>query len=1100
MATDLERLVVQLSADVRSFQTDLAKANGIAGRQARAIENRFRTMNRNVDKLMSSTARGLVAPLTGIAAALSVREVLQYADAWTKAKNSLAVAGVTGRQQKQVMDALFASAQRNAAPIGVLTSLYGKAALSAKVLGASQDDLIRFSDGIAVALRASGTSTEAASGALTQLGQALGAGTVRAEEFNSILEGAPAIAQSVANGLDGVGGDIGKLRQKMLDGGLASRDFFNAFLKGLPAVQSLADNAAQTIEQGITKVNNAFTKYIGQSDESLGASQRLVAALNLLADNFNQAADYTLMFAGIIAGALVGRSLVAMIAKLALATTGVIRLVAALRAASSISGVAAAFGGLGAAAGPIGAIVGVAAAVAVQHFAGAALEASARTDELKSEMEQLGISADGATTALGATAKAIAELAPEEARRRLQNIREELDRLNGKSWSGILFGNIDTLGDIDSRLNGLRRPARGRTNGAAERAAADELTIILSMAKAGAISAEEMNRRLDEIAKKKVSQPIDDLIAKMRELIPYYRQTIGYQDQLLRRGDGAPIITPNRRAGIAADRATLAANIAAGKTGLADASKEAGMSTAEKRLADEMDRLRKAIEKQPGAIVTESQLRAQAQKNLAAGDANAVIEGYVDRVKKAEGSGRNPNSSAEGVGQFIESTWLDLFRRYFPDRAKGLSDAAILALRSDEASAERLIDAYARENAAVLQKAGVSVTEAALQLSHFLGAGDAAKVLKAAPGTPLKGLISDASIAANPTVLGGGRTVDDAIAYAQNRAGQSTAGAERFGSNEDFDTYLKQQQATAAGMREEIELRRQLGSETISNTAAYAAFQRASELLADAQSAGAAVAVEVHDVNTLLHGDLSKLTPAAREQAEAMRALAQQYGLTAEAGAALDAGQQQVGDKLDGLNEIGRSALGTVISDLRQGKDAAEALADALDQVADRLINIALDAAFPTSGGNGGGGWVGAVISALTGGLGAPGAGGVYAEGGWTGPGGKYKPAGVVHAGEYVFDAESTRKIGVGNLDAMRRRLKGYAGGGFVGVPSIPRRAAAAPAATSMVIDVRGATGNAEVQSMVAAGVRQGVAAYDRQMADGRIIRQRLGNAQLRFR
>lgn len=1098
MATDLERLVVQLSADVRSFQTDLAKANGIAGRQARAIENRFRTMNRNVDKLMSSTARGLVAPLTGVAAALSVREVLQYADAWTKAKNSLAVAGVTGRQQKIVLDQLFAAAQRNAVPIGVLTSLYGKAALSAKVLGASQDDLIQFSEGIAVALRASGTSTEAASGALTQLGQALGAGTVRAEEFNSILDGAPAIAQAVANGLDGVGGDIGKLRQKMLEGGLASRDFFDAFLKGLPTVRDLADKAATTIEGGITRVNNVFTKYIGQSDESLGASQRLVAALNLLADNFDQAADMTLMFAGIIAGALVGRSLVAMISKLGLATAGVIRLVAALRAASSISGVAAAFGGLGAAAGPIGAIVGVAAAVAVQHFAGEALEASARTDELKSEMEQLGISADGATTALGATAKAIAELAPEEARRRLQNIREELDRLNGKSWSGILFGNIDTIGDIDSRLDGLRRPARGRANGAAERAAAVELTSILAVAKAGAISAEEMNRRLDEIAKKKVSQPIDDLIAKMRELLPYYRQTVGYQDQLLRRGDGAPIITPNRRAGIAADRATLAANIAAGKTGLADASKEAGTSTAEKRLADEMERLRKAIEKQPGAIVTEAQLRAQAQENLTAGDANAVIEGYVDRVKKAEGNGRNPNSSADGVGQFIESTWLDLFKRYFPDRAKGMSDAAILALRRDEAAAERLIDAYARENAAVLQKAGVTVTEAALHLSHFLGAGDAAKVLTAAPGTPLKGLISDASIADNPTILGGGRTVDDAIAYAQNRAGQSTAGAERFGSNEDFDTYLKQQQAAAAGMREEIDLRRQLGSETISNTAAYAAFQRATELLADAQSAGAAVALEIHDVNTLLHGDLSKLTPAAREQAEAMRTLAQQYGLTAEAGAALDAGQQQVADKVGSLNEIGRSALGTVISDLRQGKSAAEAFADALDQVADRLINMALDAAFP-SGGNGGTGWVGAVLSALTGGLGAPGAGGVFAEGGWTGPGGKYKPAGVVHAGEYVFDAESTRKIGVGNLDAMRKRLKGYAGGGFVGVPSVQRRAAAAPAATSMVIDVRGATGNAEVQSMVAAGVRQGVAAYDRKMADGRIILQRLGNAQMRF-
>lgn len=52
-----------------------------------------------------------------------------------------------------------------------------------------------------------------------------------------------------------------------------------------------------------------------------------------------------------------------------------------------------------------------------------------------------------------------------------------------------------------------------------------------------------------------------------------------------------------------------------------------------------------------------------------------------------------------------------------------------------------------------------------------------------------------------------------------------------------------------------------------------------------------------------------------------------------------------------------------------------------------------------------------------------------FAGGGYTGPGGKYEPAGVVHRGEYVFDADSTRRIGVGNLNRMR----GYAEGGLVG-------------------------------------------------------------------
>jgi hypothetical protein len=55
-----------------------------------------------------------------------------------------------------------------------------------------------------------------------------------------------------------------------------------------------------------------------------------------------------------------------------------------------------------------------------------------------------------------------------------------------------------------------------------------------------------------------------------------------------------------------------------------------------------------------------------------------------------------------------------------------------------------------------------------------------------------------------------------------------------------------------------------------------------------------------------------------------------------------------------------------------------------------------------------------------------------FAEGGYTGDGRKYQPAGVVHAGEFVFTKEQTRKAGVGNLYAMARSLAGYAGGGIV--------------------------------------------------------------------
>lgn len=57
-------------------------------------------------------------------------------------------------------------------------------------------------------------------------------------------------------------------------------------------------------------------------------------------------------------------------------------------------------------------------------------------------------------------------------------------------------------------------------------------------------------------------------------------------------------------------------------------------------------------------------------------------------------------------------------------------------------------------------------------------------------------------------------------------------------------------------------------------------------------------------------------------------------------------------------------------------------------------------------------------------------AGSGFADGGYTGDGGKYQPAGIVHKGEFVMSKAATSRIGIGTLNRM---LKGYADGGYVG-------------------------------------------------------------------
>ncbi|HEY0960655.1 MAG TPA: tape measure protein [Novosphingobium sp.] len=421
MANEEERLVVALEARIRDFERNMQKAERagtrsyqqlVAGssRATRQMEQDMaRATSRMNQALASSSLQvGVFSRAFGaIGAALSTREIIRYADAWTTAKNSLAVAGITGEEQVKVLNRLYAAAQANAAPISALADLFGKAAQASDNLGASQQDLLKFSAGVATSLRVAGTSATAASGALTQLGQLLGQARVQAEEFNSINEGARPILMAVAAGLDDAAGSVSRLKAMVNDGKVSGRQFFDAFLKGLPQIEAMAANATQTIDQGWTKVSNALTKYIGETDESLGASQRLVSGLNALADNFDETADLALKFAGILAGALVGRSILGMVSTLGAGTAALLSFAKALTAARSAGALTAAMGGLGAAAGPVGLVIGGTVVTALTFFSEASEEASAAAktyaqtlDMVRAKAKEAGQEIEGAALAI----------------------------------------------------------------------------------------------------------------------------------------------------------------------------------------------------------------------------------------------------------------------------------------------------------------------------------------------------------------------------------------------------------------------------------------------------------------------------------------------------------------------------------------------------------------------------------------------------------------------------------------------------------------------------------------------------------------------------
>lgn len=280
MAVTVERLIATLEARFDKYERSLDRALGQTDRQFTRIERRGKAMEARMASIGAGIGRRFVGALI---AGLSAREIARFADTAIKIENALKVTGLAGEDLARVYDSLRDSAMRNYAPLETLTTLYSRLGLAQKALGVSVDEMLNFTDKVALALRVQGTTAEEARGALIQLSQAMGAGIVRAEEYNSIVEGAPSILRAAAAGLKEAGGEVSKLRQLVIDGKLSSQAFFRAFEAGAPILDKMVETANVTLGQALTNLNNALVDTAKEFNDATGAANRFAGGINNIA-------------------------------------------------------------------------------------------------------------------------------------------------------------------------------------------------------------------------------------------------------------------------------------------------------------------------------------------------------------------------------------------------------------------------------------------------------------------------------------------------------------------------------------------------------------------------------------------------------------------------------------------------------------------------------------------------------------------------------------------------------------------------------------------------------------------------------------------------
>lgn len=191
-----------------------------------------------------------------------------------------------GELFNQMWERVTQTALRTHSALEGTGTLFARIAATGKDAGLSAEKAAEQSlavvETINQAVQLSGGSAESANAAITQLIQGLQSGVVRGEEFNSIMEQAPRLAQALA---DALGVTKGQLRAMAEEGRLTSEVVINALKSQAKAVRDEFATLPATIGRSVQDLSTAWSIFINETDKANGVSARVAGAIDLVANN-----------------------------------------------------------------------------------------------------------------------------------------------------------------------------------------------------------------------------------------------------------------------------------------------------------------------------------------------------------------------------------------------------------------------------------------------------------------------------------------------------------------------------------------------------------------------------------------------------------------------------------------------------------------------------------------------------------------------------------------------------------------------------------------------------------------------------------------------
>lgn len=282
------RALADVQAEAKKVGGELSNLDKSAGGL-----NQTKAALDSVSRQLSDLRAQGAAVLSFAGIGLGAAEIIKLADTFTQMTGRLRLATQYSGDYDQVLQMLRESARATRSDLVATVDLYSKISASLKAVGYSSAQSVGLVTTINQAIATSGASAQAAEAAIVQLGQGLGAGALRGDEFNSVMEQTPGLAQAISDGLNI---PIGALRQWADEGKLTAAVVAEALSKVSSQVAQNFAAMPATVGQSMTNLRNEILVFIGATDSASNGTSALANSINAVAQEFAEAGPIVTAF------------------------------------------------------------------------------------------------------------------------------------------------------------------------------------------------------------------------------------------------------------------------------------------------------------------------------------------------------------------------------------------------------------------------------------------------------------------------------------------------------------------------------------------------------------------------------------------------------------------------------------------------------------------------------------------------------------------------------------------------------------------------------------------------------------------------------------